>query len=96
MFRFDAFPDRISYLLSQTHATIDFAPVVYPPYDTRGELSVAGETPRDRQTMVRADRKPRAVDTHLKWLTELVAERRVAHEAKGGTGHIRVILIGHS
>ncbi|KAL8279293.1 hypothetical protein RQP46_008330 [Phenoliferia psychrophenolica] len=62
---------------TQTHPTVAFTPVVYPSYDTRGELSVA-------------------VETHVKWLTDLTAEHRVAHTANGATGPVRVILIGHS
>ncbi|GAA5865777.1 hypothetical protein JCM3774_003088 [Rhodotorula dairenensis] len=72
---FAAFPNRLQNTL--TARGIAFEPVVYPPYDTRGELIVA-------------------VDNHVTWLTQLVAERTAAYRARGGTGPVWVILFGHS
>ncbi|GAA5829159.1 hypothetical protein JCM11251_004145 [Rhodosporidiobolus azoricus] len=72
---FAQFPDRLRALLLA--AGVEFEPVVYPAYDTRGELVVA-------------------VDNHVAWLTELVAEKTALWKEKGGTGPVRVILLGHS
>ncbi|POY76015.1 A/B superfamily hydrolase [Rhodotorula taiwanensis] len=72
---FAAFPTRLQNTL--TARGIAFEPVVYPPYDTRGELIVA-------------------VDNHVTWLTNLVAERTAKYREAGGKGAVRVILFGHS
>lgn len=46
LYSFAAFPNRLQNTL--TARGIAFEPVVYPPYDTRGELIVAGESPGQR------------------------------------------------
>ncbi|GAA5875329.1 hypothetical protein JCM1840_001931 [Sporobolomyces johnsonii] len=72
---FADFPHRLQHVLTQSG--IDLQPVVYPSYDTRGELVTA-------------------VDNHVTWLTKLVAEREAEYREKGGTGPVRVVLLGHS
>ncbi|GAA6047729.1 hypothetical protein JCM3770_001748 [Rhodotorula araucariae] len=72
---FGDFPQRLQAMLAPVG--IAFDPVVYPAYDTRGELVTA-------------------VDNHVVWLTELVAEKQAAFRERGGTGPVRVILLGHS
>ncbi|GAA5954406.1 hypothetical protein JCM8115_004578 [Rhodotorula mucilaginosa] len=72
---FAAFPNRLQNTMMARG--IGFEPVVYPPYDTRGELIVA-------------------VDNHVTWLTDLVAEKTAEYRQAGGTGPVRVILFGHS
>ncbi|KDE05870.1 hypothetical protein MVLG_03813 [Microbotryum lychnidis-dioicae p1A1 Lamole] len=74
---FAAFPDRLRHNLEQTEPRCEIQSHVYPPYDTRGELTVA-------------------VDKHVSWLTDLVATKKCEYTEKGGTGPLRVILLGHS
>ncbi|SCZ91909.1 BZ3500_MvSof-1268-A1-R1_Chr5-3g08213 [Microbotryum saponariae] len=74
---FAAFPDRLRHNLEQTEPRCEIQSHVYPPYDTRGELTVA-------------------VDKHVSWLTDLVATKKCEFSEKGGTGPLRVILLGHS
>lgn len=40
---FGAFPDRITHILTESQPDVEVQPIVYPPFDTRGELIVAGE-----------------------------------------------------
>ncbi|GAA6024825.1 hypothetical protein JCM11491_005665 [Sporobolomyces phaffii] len=72
---FAGFPQRIEAILSP--CGIEFEPVVYPPFDTRGDLRVA-------------------VDNHITWLTNLVAEKKAEYRDRGGSGPVRLILLGHS
>ncbi|GAA5885174.1 hypothetical protein JCM6882_007261 [Rhodosporidiobolus microsporus] len=72
---FAQFPERLQALLRASG--IELEPVVYPPYDTRGELVTA-------------------VDNHVAWLTQLVAEKTALWKERGGTGPVRVVLLGHS
>ncbi|BGP45523.1 hypothetical protein JCM10450v2_001342 [Rhodotorula kratochvilovae] len=72
---FGEFPQRLQAILAAVG--IAFDPVVYPAYDTRGELVTA-------------------VDNHVVWLTELVAEKQAMFRERGGTGPVRVLLLGHS
>ncbi|CEQ39247.1 SPOSA6832_00751 [Sporobolomyces salmonicolor] len=72
---FADFPQRLQHVLTQSG--IDLQPIVYPSYDTRGELVTA-------------------VDNHVTWLTNLVAERQAEYREKGGKGPVRVVLLGHS
>ncbi|GAA5976681.1 hypothetical protein JCM5350_006719 [Sporobolomyces pararoseus] len=72
---FSDFPQRLQAILKP--CGIEFEPIVYPPFDTRGELKVA-------------------VDNHITWLINLVAEKKAAYRERGGTGSIRLILLGHS
>lgn len=78
---------------------IDFEPVVYPAFDTRGELRVAGkqtlfslQVPNERQLINARS----TVDNHITWLTKLVAEKKAEYREKGGKGPVRIILLGHS
>ncbi|GAA6041294.1 hypothetical protein JCM8097_001321 [Rhodosporidiobolus ruineniae] len=72
---FAQFPERLQVLLGASGILVE--PVVYPAYDTRGELVVA-------------------VDNHVVWLTQLVAEKTALFRERGGTGPVRVVLLGHS
>ncbi|GAA5961633.1 hypothetical protein JCM3765_002658 [Sporobolomyces pararoseus] len=72
---FADFPQRLQAILKP--CGIEFEPIVYPAFDTRGELRVA-------------------VDNHISWLINLVAEKKSAYRERGGTGSIRLILLGHS
>ncbi|BGP05328.1 hypothetical protein JCM10049v2_001133 [Rhodotorula toruloides] len=72
---FLTFPDRLVNILSPCGIALE--PLVYPPYDTRGELVTA-------------------VDNHVTWLTTLVAEKTARFRELGGTGPVRVVLLGHS
>jgi hypothetical protein len=93
---FASFPERLQVLLDAS--SILFEPVVYPAYDTRGELVTAGalfpflsatlESPLSVSV--------RVVDNHVVWLTELVAEKKALFRERGGTGPVRVVLFGHS
>lgn len=40
---FGEFPARVQHILSQAQPRVEVQAVVYPPYDTRGELVTAGE-----------------------------------------------------
>ncbi|GAA6006176.1 hypothetical protein JCM10207_000551 [Rhodosporidiobolus poonsookiae] len=70
---FADFPQRLQVILEP----LCFEPVVYPPFDTRGQLVTA-------------------VDNHVVWLTQLIAEKQALYRERGGTGPVRVILFGHS
>ncbi|GAA5973312.1 hypothetical protein JCM11641_003067 [Rhodosporidiobolus odoratus] len=72
---FADFPERIQTLLDASGILVE--PVVYPPYDTRGELRAA-------------------VASHVAWLTQLVAEKTALYRERGGTGPVRLVLLGHS
>ncbi|GAA5908890.1 esterase/lipase family protein [Sporobolomyces salmoneus] len=72
---FADFPQRLRAILAPSG--IEFEPVVYPPFDTRGELRVA-------------------VDNHITWLINVVAEKKAEYRSRGGTGQVRLILLGHS
>lgn len=37
-----------------------------------------------------------AVDNHISWLSNIVVEREAEFKQKGGSGPVRVVLLGHS
>ena len=95
-YSFAAFPNRLQNTMMARG--IGFEPVVYPPYDTRGELIVAGQSllsqlPLSPEGMLIP---PPPVEHHVTWLTDLVAEKTAEYRQAGGTGPVRVILFGHS
>ncbi|KAK4056338.1 hypothetical protein OIO90_002782 [Microbotryomycetes sp. JL221] len=38
---FGAFPERVGHILRESQPNVDVQPIVYPPFDTRGELAAA-------------------------------------------------------
>ncbi|BGP18978.1 hypothetical protein JCM10213_002602 [Rhodosporidiobolus nylandii] len=72
---FAQFPERLQTILTASGILLE--PVVYPAFDTRGELRTA-------------------VDNHIVWLTQVVAEKTALFRERGGTGPVRLVLVGHS
>ncbi|GAA5998020.1 uncharacterized protein JCM10292_002266 [Rhodotorula paludigena] len=72
---FGSFPARVQAILEPCGILLE--PIVYPAYDTRGELITA-------------------VDNHVTWLIQTVAEKQARYRELGGTGPVRLILMGHS
>ncbi|TNY20065.1 hypothetical protein DMC30DRAFT_273263 [Rhodotorula diobovata] len=68
-------PQRLQAILEPVGVAFD--PVVYPAYDTRGELHTA-------------------VENHVTWLEDLVKDKEAMFRERGGTGPVRVVLLGHS
>ncbi|KAM0792888.1 hypothetical protein ACM66B_002650 [Microbotryomycetes sp. NB124-2] len=54
---FGAFPERVGHILSQSQPTVDVQPIVYPPFDTRGELVAAVDNHVSWLTTTIAERK---------------------------------------
>lgn len=49
-----------------------------------------------QSTGIITDPLPPLVDNHVTWLTTLVAEKTARFRELGGTGPVRVVLLGHS
>ncbi|KAK4049387.1 hypothetical protein OIV83_004120 [Microbotryomycetes sp. JL201] len=54
---FGAFPERVGHILSQSQPAVDVQPIVYPPFDTRGELVAAVDNHVSWLTTTIAERK---------------------------------------
>ncbi|KAK0534378.1 hypothetical protein OC835_002705 [Tilletia horrida] len=89
---FEDFPNRIAHLLSETHPGLAVESVVYPTYDTKGQLATAVDNFLEWLTEKTLELESKPVfdpTTH-----EPLPASQTGHG--GGAGSVKIIIAGHS
>ncbi|THH05910.1 hypothetical protein EW146_g9773, partial [Bondarzewia mesenterica] len=92
---FESFPSRLQHVLSETIENAKFECIVFPAYETKGDLV----SPHIHPMLLNASlnissKKKEAVERFADWLTTLTVEKEVTYGV--GAGNAKIVLCGHS
>ncbi|KAK0550319.1 hypothetical protein OC846_003704 [Tilletia horrida] len=89
---FEDFPNRLAHILGETHKGLTVESVVYPTYDTKGQLTTAVDNFLEWLTEQTLERESKPL------IDEHTGQPLPASETGkgGGAGSVKIIIAGHS